>query len=98
MQETLTGDLEDTLDCPNIKTMVVALESSIYCESVSFRDIYVFYEKTKNKKKRKLILNKMYLIYWFGYSNQPHSCDSANRKDCIEKHCLLGCYPNIPLV
>lgn len=54
MQETLTGDLEDTLDCPNIKTMVVALESSIYCESVSFRDIYVFYEKTKNKKKTEI--------------------------------------------
>lgn len=29
MQETLTGDLEDTLDCPNLKTIVVALESSI---------------------------------------------------------------------
>lgn len=72
-RDTLTGDLEDTLDCPNIKTLVVALESSIYCESVSFRDIYVFYEKNKRNKNLKLILNKMYLIYWFGYSNQPHS-------------------------
>lgn len=53
MQETLTGDLEDTLDCPNIKTMVVALESSIYCEPVSFRDIYIFYKKRKTEMNSK---------------------------------------------